>query len=99
MKLKARLREQAFMTQTFAAAGGGYNTDQHQMSGEETVESTSEALRGSNKPQPQQGTSSIHQNQQGTAKGYNNNSSNFTVEDFNTVSMPHCHWPVLPYYP
>jgi hypothetical protein len=59
---------------------------------EETVESTSKGLRCSNK---QQG---------GTVENYtNNNSTCFTVEDFNNpVSMPpqQCHWPVLPnYYP
>lgn len=52
----------------------------------ETVESTSEGL--SNK---QRGTSSIQQQAL-----YN---SCFTVEDINTISIPHCHWPVLPHYP
>ncbi|KAI5425660.1 putative homeobox-leucine zipper protein ATHB-51, variant 2 [Lathyrus oleraceus] len=79
MKLKGKLKEQAtFRTQSYV---------------EETVESTSEGLRCSNKPQ---GTAD-----QGFHNNNNNSSTCFTVEDFNSVSMaPHqCHWPVLPYYP
>ncbi|KAL5060130.1 hypothetical protein RYX36_031734 [Vicia faba] len=81
MKLKGKLKEQAnFRTQSSYI--------------EETVESTSEGLRCTNKPQ---GTAD-----QGFINNNNNNSSTcFTVEDFNSVSMPphQCHWPVLPYYP
>ncbi|XP_027353383.1 putative homeobox-leucine zipper protein ATHB-51 [Abrus precatorius] len=73
MKLKAILREQGFKTQTLM----GYT----EISGEETVESTSEALRGS--------TSNKF------AEGY----CSFTVDDYNTVSLPHCQWPAMPYYP
>ncbi|KAK7337166.1 hypothetical protein VNO77_17728 [Canavalia gladiata] len=80
MKLKAMLREQGLRTQTL----GGYT----EISGEETVESTSEALRGSNKPR---GKSNIEEN----AEGY----CSFTVDDYNAVSLPHCHWPAMPYYP
>ncbi|TKY62055.1 putative homeobox-leucine zipper protein ATHB-51 [Spatholobus suberectus] len=80
MRLKAMLsREQGFGTQTF----GGYT----EISGEETVESTSEGLRGSNKPR---GKNNI---EQVADQGY----CSFTVEDYNTVSLPHCHWPVMPY--
>ncbi|RDX75143.1 putative homeobox-leucine zipper protein ATHB-51, partial [Mucuna pruriens] len=81
MKLKAMLsREQGFGTQTF----GGYT----EISGEETVESTSEGLRGSNKPR---GKSNIEQ--VAADQGY----CSFTVEDYSTVSLPHCHWPVVPF--
>ncbi|XP_058740808.1 putative homeobox-leucine zipper protein ATHB-51 [Vicia villosa] len=81
MKLKGKLKEQAnFRTQSSYI--------------EETVESTSEGLRCSNKPlgTPDQGFNNTNNN---------NSSTCFTVEDFNSVSMPphQCHWPVLPYYP
>ncbi|CAJ1888873.1 unnamed protein product [Sphenostylis stenocarpa] len=80
MKLKAMLsKEQGFGTQTF----GGYP----EMSGEETVESTSEGLRGSNKAR---GKSNI---EQVADQGF----CSFTVEDYNTVSLPLCPWPVVPY--
>lgn len=81
MKLKAMLsRERGFGTQTF----GGYT----EISAEETVESTSEGVRGSNK-----------------ARGKSNNIEHvadegycsFPVEDYNILSLPHCHWPVVPY--
>ncbi|KAJ1378917.1 Leucine zipper, homeobox-associated [Sesbania bispinosa] len=82
MKLKARLREQAFRTQTLA----GYT----EISGEETVESTSEAARGCGSKKSQ-GTSNIQQATE--AEGY----CCFTVEDYNSVSMAQYHWPVVPY--
>ena len=81
MKLKAMLSTvQGFGTQTF----GGYP----EKSGEETVESTSEGLRGSNK-----------------AWGKSNNIEevgdqglcSLSVEDYNTASLPLCHWPAVPY--
>ncbi|XP_061352421.1 putative homeobox-leucine zipper protein ATHB-51 [Gastrolobium bilobum] len=80
INLKARLGEQAFRTQTFA----GYT----EISAEETVESTSEALRGSNKPQE---TSNFEKVEEGYCS--------FTVEDYNTVSLPLCHWSIVPHYP
>lgn len=89
MKLKGKLKEQS---------GGNFRTQTYV---EETVESTSEGLRCSNKPT----NSSIQQAvpDQGYNNNNNNNSSTFIVEDFNnSVSMPpnQCHWPVLPnYYP
>ncbi|XP_020213866.1 putative homeobox-leucine zipper protein ATHB-51 [Cajanus cajan] len=81
MKLKAMLsREQGFGNQTY----GGYT----EISGEETVESTSEGLRVSNTAR---GKSTI---EQVADQVY----SPFTVEDYNnTVTLPHCHWPVVPY--
>ncbi|KAK7396627.1 hypothetical protein VNO78_17764 [Psophocarpus tetragonolobus] len=77
MKLKAMLsREQGLGTQTV----GGYT----EVSGEETVESTS---RGSHKGR---GKSNI---EQVADQGY----CSFTVDDYSTLSLPHCHWPVVPY--
>ncbi|KAI9122379.1 hypothetical protein K1719_007068 [Acacia pycnantha] len=86
VKLKAVLREQASKTQVSA----GYT----EVSGEETVESTSEAaLRGPNK-QPRGMTSHHHQHQQNVAEA----NCSFTVEDYTTVSLPY--WSALvPYYP
>ena len=87
MKLKGKLKEQS---------GGNFRTQTYV---EETVESTSEGLRCSNKPT----SSSIQQAVPDQGYNNNNNSTTFIVEDFNnSVSMPpnQCHWPVLPnYYP
>ncbi|KAL5155453.1 putative homeobox-leucine zipper protein ATHB-51 [Glycine soja] len=75
IKLKAMLsKQQGYWTQKF----GGYT----EISGEETVESTSEGLRGKSNIE--------HVEDQGYCS--------FAVEDYNTtVSLPHCHWPVVPY--
>lgn len=77
IKLKAMLsKQQGYWTQKF----GGYT----EISGEETVESTSEGLT-------LRGKSNI---EHVADQGY----CSFTVEDYNTtVSLPHCHWPVVPY--
>lgn len=85
VKLKAILREQASKTQVSA----GYT----EVSGEETVESTSEAaLRGSNNKHHHH-----QQHQQQQQNGAEANCS-FTVEDYSTVSLPY--WSALvPYYP
>ncbi|XP_014495698.2 homeobox-leucine zipper protein ATHB-22-like [Vigna radiata var. radiata] len=80
VKLKAMLsKEQGFGKQRL----GGYP----EISGVETVESTSEGLRGSNKAQ---GKSNI---EQVADEGF----CSFSVEDYNTVSVPFCQWPVVPY--
>lgn len=83
VKLKAILREQGSRTQV----SGGYT----EVSGEETVESRSEAaLRSSNK-QPR-GITSHHQQNMAEAN------CSFMVEDYPTVSVPY--WPAfVPYYP
>ncbi|KAG4393890.1 hypothetical protein GLYMA_03G189400v4 [Glycine max] len=78
MKLKAMLsKEQGFGKQTF----GCYT----EISGEETVESTSEGLT-------LRGKSNI---EHVADQGY----CSFTVEDYNTTVLlpPHCHWPAVPY--
>nr|ACU23246.1 unknown [Glycine max] len=81
MKLKTMLREQASRTQQVST---GYT----EISGEETVESTSEALRCSKR-----GT--LHHQQQQNNIGEGNCS--FTLEDYNTVPvLPY--WPGVPYY-
>ncbi|XP_019430153.1 PREDICTED: putative homeobox-leucine zipper protein ATHB-51 [Lupinus angustifolius] len=80
VKLKAMLRDQASRTNISA----GYT----EISGEETVESTSEALRCCNKP-----AITIHQ-QQNIADG----NCSFTVQDYNTVPVPP-YWAGVPYYP
>ncbi|XP_027936151.1 homeobox-leucine zipper protein ATHB-22-like [Vigna unguiculata] len=78
MKLKAMLsKEQGF---------GTYSRYQ-EISGVETVESTSEGLRGSNKGQ---GKNKI---EQVADEGF----CCLSVEDYNTVSVPFCQWPVAPY--
>ncbi|KAL2323152.1 hypothetical protein Fmac_027531 [Flemingia macrophylla] len=79
MKLKAMVREQASRTQV--------STGYTEISGEETVESTSEALRCSKR-----GTLHHHHQQQQQQNIGDGNCSTFTVEDYNTV-------PVLPYWP
>lgn len=80
MKLKAMLRDQASRTQI--------STGYTEISGEETVESTSEALRCCNKPR---GT--IH-HQQNIEEG----NCSFTVQDDSTVPvLPY--WAGVPYYP
>ncbi|KAL9332039.1 hypothetical protein ACSQ67_001649 [Phaseolus vulgaris] len=81
MKLKAMLgKEQGFGMQRL----GGYP----EISGEETVESTSEGLRGSNNKA--WGKSNI---EQVADEGL----CSLSVEDYNTVSLPLCHWPIVPY--
>jgi len=77
------LREQASRTQV--------STGYTEVSGEETVESTSEALRSSKRRtlQPQQ-----QQHHQNIEEG----NCSFTLEDYNTVPvLPY--WPGVPYYP
>ncbi|KAG4982241.1 hypothetical protein JHK87_026990 [Glycine soja] len=84
MKLKTMLREQASRTQQQVSTG--YT----EISGDqETVESTSEALRCSKR-----GT--LHQQQQNNNNIGEENCS-FTLEDhYNTVPVPY--WPGVPYY-
>ncbi|XP_061337722.1 homeobox-leucine zipper protein ATHB-22-like [Gastrolobium bilobum] len=82
MQLQAMLRDQASRTQV--------STGYTEISGEETVESTSEALRCSNKSH---GT--LH-HQQIIEEGI----CSFTLEDYNTVPVILPNWPAgVPYYP
>ncbi|KAK7245005.1 hypothetical protein RIF29_39835 [Crotalaria pallida] len=76
MKLKGKLREQALMAQISSGYGG--------ISGEETVESTTEEMHESNKL--------------AYGKQIAENYSSFNVEDYNNeVQLPH--WTDVPYYP
>ncbi|GAV63810.1 Homeobox domain-containing protein/HALZ domain-containing protein [Cephalotus follicularis] len=77
MKLKAMLREQATRKQV--------STGYTEISGEETVESTTVAIRSSNRPR---GTGH-HQIAEGNFL--------FNVDEYNPVSSPY--WGVLPTYP
>ncbi|WVY98227.1 hypothetical protein V8G54_030378 [Vigna mungo] len=83
IKLKGMLREQASRTQV--------STGYTEISGEETVESTSEALRCSKRRTLQQQQHHHHQN-------IGEGNCSFTLEDYNTVPvLPY--WPGVPYYP
>ncbi|XP_014513232.1 putative homeobox-leucine zipper protein ATHB-51 [Vigna radiata var. radiata] len=85
MKLKGMLREQASRTQV--------STGYTEISGEETVESTSEALRCSKRRTLQQ-QQQQHHHHQNIGEG----NCSFTLEDYNTVPvLPY--WPGVPYYP
>ncbi|KAK7392536.1 hypothetical protein VNO78_20979 [Psophocarpus tetragonolobus] len=86
MKLKTMLREQGSRTQV--------STGYTEISGEETVESTSEALRCSKR-----GTVHQHQHQhQHQQQNIREGNCSFTLEDYNTVPvLPY--WPGVPYYP
>lgn len=85
MKLKGMLREQASRTQQQVSTG--YT----EISGEETVESTSEALRNCSK----RGTLHHHQQHQNNIGEGN---CSFTLEDYNTVPvLPY--WSGVPYFP
>lgn len=84
MKLKGMLREQVCRTQQVSA----------EMSGEETVESTSEALRCSSRRRGK-----IHDSNHEAEEG----NCCFTLEDYNsttTTTVPvFPYWPAVPYYP
>lgn len=83
MKLKGMLREQVCRTPQILSA---------EMSGEETVESTSEGLRCSNRPRGK-----IHHHNHEAEEG----NCCFTLEDYNsTTTVPvFPYWPAVPYYP
>ncbi|MED6198969.1 hypothetical protein PIB30_071645 [Stylosanthes scabra] len=84
MRLKARLREQAFRTHVSA---GVYT----EMCGAETVESTSEMLHGSKGMI----SSSNNNNNQQITDGY----CSFPVEDHQNNNVPLPNWAVAPYCP
>lgn len=90
MKLKAMLREQAAAGGRKQAAG---STGYTEISGEETVESTSIAINGSQKTRSGGGAS--HHHQPNADCNYL-----FSVEEYNPVVSPP-YWPAagLPSYP
>ncbi|KAL2345160.1 hypothetical protein Fmac_006445 [Flemingia macrophylla] len=89
---KQKLQEEVMKLKAMLSREQGFGTQTYggytEISGEETVESTSEALRVSNKARRKSNIEQV------ADQGY----SSFTVEDYNnTVSLSHCHWPVVPY--
>lgn len=97
MKLKAMLRDQGVWKQVSA---GAYT----EISGEETVESTSGAIRSSgkshgitHKPRHHQQQTMVehHSNQ----NNFNNNNNNIDDQEYNHVSPPPYWGPIIPSYP